>query len=90
MVLWLKFANDKLGVNSACTDDHIVTWGDPHRLPPQRGLYRNWGAFFDFGDVLEISGGVQTPGVILEQWSISFWLILPLTMFDTRKKHVLV
>lgn len=58
MVLWLKFANENLLYNSACTDDFIMQWGDPHRLPKGRGLYRNWGAFFDFGDVLEIAGGI--------------------------------
>lgn len=58
MVLWLKFANPKLTVNSACSNDFIIQWGDPYRLPEGRGLYRNWGAFFDFGDVLEITSGI--------------------------------
>lgn len=90
MILWLKFANDKLSVNSACTNDHLIQWGEPHRLPPGRGLYRNWGGFFDFGDSIEIPGGITVPSVLLEQWSISFWVILPMTMFDTKRKHVLV
>lgn len=84
MVLWLKFANDRMLVNSACTNDHIVQWGEPTRLPPGRGLYRNWGGFFDFGDMLEICGGIQVPTRVMEQWSISFWVILPLSIFDTR------
>jgi len=77
MVLWLKFSSPALTINSACTDDVLVQWGGPHRLPDNRGLYRNWGAFFDYGDVIEIPGGLQVNSVIMEQWTISFWLILP-------------
>lgn len=58
MILWLKFGSNTLSLNSACTDDFLVVWGEPHRLPSDRGLYRNWGAFFDFGDVIEILGGL--------------------------------
>lgn len=61
MVLWLKFSGDRLTINSACTLNHLVQWGEPHHLPMDRGLYRNWGAFFDFGDVIEIPGGLQCP-----------------------------
>ena len=57
MIVWLKFASPKLNVNSACTDDFLVTWGEPHQMPNGKGLYRNWGGFFDFGDVIEIPGG---------------------------------
>mmetsp|Transcript_29513 Transcript_29513/g.44871 ORF Transcript_29513/g.44871 Transcript_29513/m.44871 type:complete len:142 (+) Transcript_29513:1965-2390(+) len=66
MVLWLKFDNPRLTVNSACTDDNLIIWGEPNRLPQGRGLYRNWGAFFDFGDVIEVAGGIQLPTTILE------------------------
>ena len=90
MVLWLKFANDKPTINSACTDDFLIQLGDPQRLPKGRGLYRNWGMFFDFGDVLEVPGGIKVPSVLMKQWTISFWMILPLTMYNTSKKHVLV
>ena len=58
LVLWLKFASNNLALNSSCTEDFVVQWGEPHRLPDGRGLYRNWGAFFDFNDVLEIPSGV--------------------------------
>lgn len=27
---------------------------------------------------------------VMPRWSIAFWVILPLTMFDTQKRHVLV
>ena len=59
MILWLKFANNNVIVNSACTEDFLVQWGEPHRLPDSRGLYRNWGAFFDFGDTIEVVGGLK-------------------------------
>jgi len=90
MCLWLKFGMPKLTINSACTEDFLVQWGEPHSLPKGKGLYRNWGAFFDFGDMIEIPGGIQSETVIMEQWSISFWTILPMTIFQTQKKHVLV
>ena len=90
MSLWLKFASDRLIINSACTEDFVIQWGQPHRLPEGRGLYRNWGAFFDFNDVLEVAGGLTTQNGLMERWTISFWMILPLTMYDTTKKHVLV
>ena len=90
MVVWLKFASPRLTINSACTEDYFVQWGDPHRLPDGRGLYRNWGAFFDFNDVIEVPGGVQVPGAIMRKWTISFWMILPLSIFNTGKRHVLV
>lgn len=90
IILWLKFASHNLCVNSANTNDMVIQWGEPFKLPPGRGLYRNWGAFFNFGDVLEIPGGVTAPRTLMYQWSISFWMILPMTVFDTKKKHVLV
>lgn len=90
MCLWLKFASDRLTINSACTEDLLVQIGEPFRLPTGRGLYRDWGAFFDFNDVLEIPGGIAIPGMIMEKWTISFWMILPLNLHKTNKKHVLV
>lgn len=90
MILWLKFSNATLTINSACTDDYLVQWGEPHRLPNDRGLYRNWGAFFDFGDVIEVPGGLSQTEGIMEKWSVSFWLILPITLYDTKRRHVLL
>ena len=46
--------------------------------------------FFDFGDVLEVPGGIKCPSILMKQWTVSFWVILPLTMFNTGKKHVLL
>lgn len=55
-------------------------------MPKDRGIYRNWGAFFDFGDVLEIPDPI-----VIETgcWSISVWLLLPIT-FETERRHTLV
>ena len=58
MVCWLKFGMDKMTTNSACTNDFYVMHGSPSRLPADRGLYRNWGGFFNFSDVIEIPGGL--------------------------------
>lgn len=59
MILWLKFGNNRVIVNSACTSDFLVQWGEPYRIPEGRGLYRNWGAFFDFGDTIEVVSGLR-------------------------------
>ena len=83
MLCWLKFGNDRLILNSACADDRYVKYGNPHRLPKNRGLYRDWGAFFDFGDVIEIPGGITAPNILMDKWSISFWVVLPLTLYET-------
>lgn len=90
MILWLKFQNSRLVSNSACTEDILIQHGEPHQLPKNKGLYRDWGAFFDFGDVIEISNGIKLNPRLLEQWSISFWMILPLTIYETNKRHILV
>ena len=90
LCLWLKFASDRLPLNSACTEDLLITIGEPFRLPTGRGLYRDWGAFFDFGDCIEIPGGLSIPGMIMEKWTVSFWMILPLNLHKTNKRHVLV
>ena len=86
MRLWLKFDAARPGVNSADTDCLTVEWGQPKRLPKDRGIYRNWGAFFDNGDILEIPGGLD---IDTKEWTISVWLILPMP-FITGKKHTLV
>ena len=47
MVLWLKFDSYKVGVNSADSEKLLTEYGRPKRLPKDRGIFRNWGAFFD-------------------------------------------
>lgn len=39
---------------------------------------------------MEIPAGIKDTSGVLERWSISFWVILPITMFETNKEHVLV
>jgi len=53
-------------------------------MPPNRGIYRNWGVFFDFGDSLEIAGGLEVVGTPAaggeeKEWSLVFWTILPIS-----------
>ena len=79
--IWFKFDSANPGVNSGGMTNTIRIFGKPGRMPPDRGIYRNWGAFFDFGDALMISGGIdimgsQDQGTHLE-FSITFWTILP-------------
>ncbi len=64
----------------------LLTWGEPKRLPYERGIYRSWGAFFDFGDVLELPTPLELPS---GDWSISVWLILPIP-YVTDRPHTLV
>ena len=92
MTFWMKFDNHEcFNINSACTNDTICIWGGPTRLPAQFGLYRNWGAFFDFGDVLEVSSvGIMDAVLLNESWTVSFWTILPMDVFETHKKHILI
>ena len=62
MRLWLKFDSQNPACNSANAKNIITVYGKPGRMPPDRGIYRNWGAFFDLGDVLEINGGLNPKG----------------------------
>lgn len=48
MLVWLKMDSSNPCVNSAMSDDFMILQvGEPKRLPKDRGIYRNWGAFFD-------------------------------------------
>lgn len=86
MVVWLKFDAEKIPINSADNEILFLEHGAPKRLPKDRGLYRNWGAFFDFNDVLELPSPLLFPTA---EWSISFWTLLPLS-YLTGKRHTLV
>jgi len=65
--LWLKFDAGFPGLNSASANDHeghriTITEGEfkpPSRLPANRGMFSNWGVFFEFGNGLEIIGGIH-------------------------------
>ena len=62
MRLWLKFDSSNPATNSAGPPNTIRIHGRPGRMPHERGIYKNWGAFFDFGDCLEITGGLDHKG----------------------------
>ena len=86
MLLWLKFDAHKVGVNSSSMDNMLIQYGNPQRLPKDRGIYRNWGAFFDFSDLLELPDPITIDEGL---WSISVWLILPMT-YETEQDHILI
>ena len=79
--LWLKFDSQNLSVNSAGVSNSIRIHGNPSRMPPDKGIYRSWGARFDSGDALEIARGFEHKGNRNRdgpqlEWSISFWTVL--------------
>ena len=39
---------------------------------------------------MEIPAGIKHNDGFLERWTISFWVILPITLFETNKEHVLI
>jgi hypothetical protein len=51
MILWLKFDSKRIQTDSSITYD-LVMKGAPDQMPNDMGKYNNWGAFFDFGDML--------------------------------------
>lgn len=51
MRLWLKFDSANLALNSAGTTNVIQVVGKPGKMPPDRGIFRNWGCFVDFNDM---------------------------------------
>ena len=82
MRLWLKFDSKNHAVNSVGSNNLIRVHGSPGRMPLDRGIYRNWGANFDEGESLEISGGLDHKGnndanLPQLEWSITFWTLLP-------------
>ena len=94
MRLWLKFDSTNPAVNSIGKGNTIIVHGKPGRMPPDRGIFHNWGAFFDFGDCLEISGGLDHKGNANPEqpnleWTITFWTILP-AVYNSLKDRILV
>ena len=94
MRLWLKFDAGYRGLDSAVSRNSRDSEGNrgvfgsydetstmPAMIPKGRGIYRNWGAFFDFGNVLELIGGLEIcskEGPDAYQWSLTFWTVLPI------------
>jgi hypothetical protein len=53
MDLWLKFDSSNVALDSSLSDEMmLIENGQPKRLPKGRGIYRNWGVFFNAGDSL--------------------------------------
>jgi len=82
MRLWLKFDSPNPAVNSAGRQMTLRVHGKPGRMPPDRGIYNNWGAFFDLGDSLEIPNGFSHKGNLDKEkpqleWTIYFQTIMP-------------
>lgn len=94
MRLWLKFDAANSSISSADCGKLIITHGKPGHMPPDRGIYRNWGTFFDFGDSLEIAGGFNHKGnkdtdQPQLEWSITFWTVLP-AVYNGNEDRILV
>ena len=90
MRLWLKFDSQNPAVNSSGKPITLRIHGKPGRMPPGRGIYHNWGAFFDLGDSLEIPSGLDYKGNPDKEkpqleWTVSFSTIYP---YEYRKKKV--
>ena len=62
MRLWLKFDSLNPAVCAAGRPISMRIKGKPGRMPPDRGIYSNWGAFFDLGDSIEIPNGLNHKG----------------------------
>jgi len=105
LALWLKFDSDNPAVNSSGTNSTIYLLGNPKKLPPGFGIFRNWGAYFSGQDCVRIAGGLriyelpntsrisehdkQPPIETGFDWTISFWTILPIEE-RKKKRRVLV
>jgi hypothetical protein len=90
MQIWLKMDAGNICVNSAAGDNFmILKEGDPARLPADRGLYRNWGGYFDQGDHLSISNGGL--GILDSSFSVTLWITLPIVKFtNSSRRHVIL
>lgn len=87
MRLWLKFDSQNPSVNAAGRATTLRIHGTPGRMPPDRGIFSNWGAFFDIGEYLEIPNGLDHKGnrnseLPMLEWTIYFQTIMP---FEYRK-----
>lgn len=100
MRLWLKFDSQNLSVNSSGRPITLRIHGKPSRMPPDRGIYTNWGAFFNLGDSLDIPNGLDHKGFYdkagirdMEQpqleWTIYFCTIYPLEFFKGKVRTLI-
>ncbi len=90
MKIWLKMDAGNICINSAAGDDFIIIKeGDPARLPVDRGIYRNWGAYFDQGDILLITNGGLN--VVESSFTVTLWITLPIVKFqNSGRRHVIL
>jgi len=82
--LWLKFESNNFTLDSANIRIPKL-YGSPLKLPPEKGMYRNWGVFFNFGDLLVLDNPIEFSQ---NKWSVSFWLTVP--PVDTGRQHTLL
>lgn len=85
--LWVKLETRRFTVDSS--NSHVLkVWGEPKKLPIDKGLHFNWGALFNYGDMLEIldydqsiqihwKGEVKPFHISQTDWSISVWFVVP-------------
>ena len=78
--LWLKFATANLCIDSANMRLPKV-YGRPLKLPPEKGMHDNWGAFFSFGDLIVLDDPIVMHN---HTWSISFWMTIPPIITDCQ------
>ena len=79
MILWLKMDSFNTCVSSACSEEEfmvITHEKEPKQLPRDRGIYRNWGAFFSKDSVIEVTNG----GLPIQDsdFTVMVWMPLPL------------
>lgn len=73
MHLWFKFESGYIPLDSSnmCIPK---LYGRPSKLPLEKGMNANWGAFFGYGDLIVLDKPIEFPK---STWSISFWMTIP-------------
>ncbi|KAL4468387.1 hypothetical protein ABPG72_012281 [Tetrahymena utriculariae] len=78
MRCWFKFSSPHLAIDSTNTVQNVITIGNPYYFGNQIGLYSNWGAFFDEGDVIYLKDRIKFDQTSqTRSYSISLWFIYP-------------
>ena len=103
LILWLKFDSANSAVNSSGTNKTMFCYGNPKKLPPGFGVFRNWGGYFSDNDCIRIAGGLnmselpnnaiitnsstENTSIGRVAWTISFWTILPVEENNKEKRE---
>lgn len=82
--LWIKLETQSFALDASNVRSPRL-YGSPIKLPPYKGMYNGWGAFFNFGSLITLDRPIEFP---TDQWSISFWMLIP--TIDTGNVHTLV